>query len=94
MPMQCRPMKIAVATERGLETVHAIVCSRTDTRKRCVVCQSSRDLRLCDFPLQGGKAGRTCDRPVCGAHATHEAPDTDYCPSHAGTTPGRPVAPL
>lgn len=82
MPMHCRTATIPVATEHGMEYAHAIVCSRTAAR-RCVVCGTTRAIKLCDFPLTGPKAGQTCDRPVCVTHATHEDPDTDYCPRHA-----------
>ena len=33
---------------------------------------------LCDGP---GPARRTCDRPLCGAHATQTGPDKHLCPA-------------
>ena len=33
---------------------------------------------LCDGPVQGR---RTCDRPLCGAHATQTGPDKHLCPA-------------
>lgn len=41
---------------------------------------------LCDFPA--GK--RTCDAPLCAAHATEVGLDRHYCPRHAGQTPPQP----
>ena len=60
-----------------------IVCGRQAHAKRCVVCQTHDNLKLCDYPLAGPKHGQTCNRPVCGTHATHQEPDFDLCPSHA-----------
>jgi len=66
----------------------AIVCSRGSTanHRRCVVCKlpgNQCDMKLCDYPLHGEKAGQTCDRPICRDHALHVEPDTDFCPAHA-----------
>lgn len=57
----------------------AIVCSR---RKSCSVCGAPSD-KLCDYPLTGEKAGKTCDRPLCRRCTAHRPPDVDYCPAHA-----------
>lgn len=38
---------------------------------------------LCDYPLEGPKAGTTCDRKMCDSCATSVGPDRDYCPAHA-----------
>jgi len=59
----------------------AIICGR-DRLKACAVC-GLPSAKLCDFPLTGVKAGKTCDRPVCEKCAVHSEPDTDYCPTHA-----------
>jgi hypothetical protein len=60
------------------------VCSRgAGARSRCIVCTTVYDIKLCDYPLRGAKAGQTCSRPVCGRHARHQEPDLDYCPAHA-----------
>lgn len=80
--MHCRWTKIPVATEHGMEYAHAIVCGSREV-KRCVECKTTRNIKLCDWPLTGAKAGQTCDRPVCSEHALHREPDTDYCPAHA-----------
>ena len=62
----------------------AIACSRGQRAKLCVAPACGRPSTvLCDFPLVGGRAGATCDRPICRAHAKHVGPDRDYCPSHA-----------
>lgn len=34
---------------------------------------------LCDYPVGEGK---TCDRPMCEAHANEIAPDLHYCIQH------------
>ena len=64
---------------------YAIVCSRGGRSKVCSVCKrQTRDAKLCDFPVGPGK---TCDRVLCPACATHKDPDIDYCPEHTARTP-------
>jgi hypothetical protein len=67
----------------------AIVCSRGQRPKMCAC--GRRSTKLCDFPLTGKAAGRTCDRPVCDAHAhrqgahesgPHKGDSIDYCQAH------------
>ena len=41
-----------------------------------------RVARLCDYPLTGRAAGRTCDRALCAAHAKSVSEGVDYCPVH------------
>ena len=77
--MGCRVTKVFVEGKY----VPVIVCSRAALTQRCVVCRTQYDIRLCDYPLRGVQQGQTCDRPVCGTHATHQEPDVDWCPSHA-----------
>ena len=77
--MGCRATKVFIEGKY----VPVIVCSRMAPAKRCVVCFTQYDVKLCDYPLVGSKAGQTCDRPVCGVHAVHQEPDFDLCPSHA-----------
>ena len=60
----------------------AIVCTRGRSTKRCVICGLPGG-KLCDFPLTGAKAGKTCDRSLCAKCAVHREPDIDYCPTHA-----------
>lgn len=62
--------------------VRAIVCSRENRPRKCDIC-GRRGSKLCDFPLNGAKTGKTCDRSLCVKCAVHKAPDTDYCPAHA-----------
>lgn len=74
---------VAMACRR---TSGLIICSRVAPPRRCVVCGTQYNIKLCDFPLTGPKAGQTCDRPVCGTHAHHVEPDTDLCLPHARYT--------
>lgn len=71
-----------------------IFCSRgRGTRKTCSSCQVNRATRACDFPLEGAKKGKTCDRDLCSKCAVkvgrHEAgtkyagDSLDFCPAHA-----------
>lgn len=60
----------------------AIVCTRARRTKPCDICHRPGG-KLCDYPLRGTKAGKTCDRSLCAKCAVHRAPDTDYCPTHA-----------
>jgi len=61
---------------------YAIVCTRGRRPITCSVCGKRGD-KLCDFPLTGVKAGKTCDRGLCQKCAVHVEPDIDYCPAHA-----------
>jgi hypothetical protein len=60
-----------------------IACSRgSRARRRCCICGGTATV-LCDYPLRGEKAGKTCDLPLCRKHATRVGPNRDYCPVHA-----------
>jgi hypothetical protein len=61
----------------------AITCSR-DRRSRavCDVCKDREHTLLCDFPLSGAKAGKTCSRKLCGRCAV-KVGALDLCPAHA-----------
>lgn len=62
----------------------AIVCSRGRRAKPCSVPGCGRSsVALCDFPLTGAKAGKTCDRALCAQHRTSVGADLDHCPAHA-----------
>jgi hypothetical protein len=61
--------------------VTGIACTR-ERRKRCKECGATGD-RLCDYPLRGKAAGRTCDVRLCSRCAVVVGPDRDYCPPHA-----------
>lgn len=62
------------------------VCRRGRRRKSapCDVpnCNAEHQ-KLCDYPLGGKKAGQTCDKKICDAHATSVGHNKDYCPPHA-----------
>jgi hypothetical protein len=59
----------------------AIVCGPRPRSKPCSHpgCGVRHASKLCDWPIGGGK---TCDKPLCEAHAVHVGPDTDYCRGH------------
>jgi len=57
---------------------NAIVCSRGPRAKPCAYCRDA-STKLCDHVLPNG---RTCDKPLCPAHAFHVTPTFDYCPAH------------
>ena len=68
-----------------------IVCSRgSRARARCATpgCGAPAPY-LCDFPIDGGK--RTCDRPMCAAHASvvFGAKDKHFCPPHRRMSEGQ-----
>lgn len=56
----------------------AIICSRGRQRS-CAYCRLP-GIKLCDGP--GAKKGKTCDTPMCEAHAFHSGPEVDYCLDH------------
>ncbi len=61
----------------------AVVCSRgARPRARCEVCKVAEHTRLCDSPLRGPKAGKTCDKKLCDACAVPVG-ELDLCPPHA-----------
>jgi hypothetical protein len=43
---------------------------------------------LCDWPDGGG---RTCDAPLCEAHAYQVGTNRHYCPAHQANEPQRPL---
>lgn len=62
----------------------AIVCSRGSARSRCSIDGCTKpSTKLCDFPLSGSKAGKTCDRRLCDSHARAQGDSVDFCPTHA-----------
>lgn len=71
----------------------AITCSRGQRTPACKTpgC-GGRGQFLCDYPLEGKRAGKTCDRPMCDRCRVSMGPGRDYCASHAamakaGATP-------
>lgn len=60
---------------------HALVKLAKRRPRHCVGCrQLLREWKLCDFPLG---AGKTCDKVLCRACATHQRTGRDFCPGHA-----------
>jgi hypothetical protein len=59
----------------------AIVCTRGTKRKVCRWCARTHT-KLCDYPLRGAKAGKTCSAEMCDAHAHEVGPDQHFCPPH------------
>lgn len=59
-----------------------IVCRRgkPDAPRKCGIpdCPDWAS-KLCDYPAQERK---TCDLPLCEAHAHFAGPGRDYCPDH------------
>lgn len=49
---------------------------------------------VCDYPLKGEKAGKTCDRDICRACAASQGPNIDWCPAHARLPQERTVTEL
>ena len=63
--------------------ITVIVCRRGQRRAApCSQC-STPHTKLCDFPLTGPKAGKTCDAKLCDAHAVATGNGLDHCPPHA-----------
>lgn len=63
--------------------VVGIVCTRGRRRQKCGAEGCSRTASLlCDGP-PGPRGGKTCDAPICPAHAVHVGRDRDLCPKCA-----------
>jgi hypothetical protein len=75
--MTCTPFRLADGT-------FGIACTRGERPRRCSACKSRPATLLCDYPLRGSKAGKTCDKPLCERCAAHVGTDRDLCPAHAG----------
>src|SRR3990167_2536674 len=61
-----------------------IACSRGTRAARCGTpdCNAA-SVALCDYPLAGRKAGKTCDRRMCTKCRTSVGKNVDHCPAHA-----------
>lgn len=59
--------------------------ARRPRRVCCAQGCSAWSTRLCDYALS---AKRTCNAPMCDAHATSVGPDLDHCPAHAHVQAG------
>lgn len=66
----------------------AIVCGLR--RRRCATCGSEGTL-LCDGPPRAGAKKKTCDAPICKAHAKEIGPDQHLCPRCVALAAGAPV---
>ena len=61
----------------------AIICTRGRRAPApCSRCKARPHEVLCDWPLTGRAAGKTCSAKLCRACAV-SAGDRDYCPPHA-----------
>ena len=63
----------------------AIVCTRS--RRSIPTCSidgcQGRATLLCDADTTRAGRARTCDAPICAAHATTVGHDLHHCPKHA-----------
>jgi len=84
----CVPFEITNPAGERVGSGH--VCrGRSSRRRKCKglpTCTRTMEY-LCDFPLAGAKAGKTCDRPLCGGCAKTMGSDLHYCPSHVMLDP-------
>lgn len=79
---RCVPAVMNLGTNEQPQLVGATFCRGRGRRKNCKAC-GARATKLCDFPLSGAKAGKTCDADICDRCATRIDTDVDYCPPHA-----------
>jgi hypothetical protein len=64
--------------------VTAIVCSRGSRRETCQTPGCGKtSVALCDWPLAGALAGKTCDRRLCASCRRVQGPNKDFCGAHA-----------
>lgn len=80
--LKCRPFEIADAS--GAKVGGGFICGgrAKSTKCRGLPGCTRKSKYLCDYPLAGEKAGKTCDRPLCAACAKTVGSDLHYCPSH------------
>lgn len=71
-----------------------LMCSRGGRRTKCATpgCSGRADF-LCDFPLAGKRAGKTCSRAMCERCRRAQSPGVDYCEPHARQTSFATAAP-
>lgn len=81
--MTCKPFVVRDAT--GKVVGGGFACSRGSALDRLrKFCGCGRPAtKLCDYPLRGPKAGKTCDAPLCERCATVVGADRDFCQPHA-----------
>lgn len=84
-----KTIAIRIGANMGCRTIDlgggvtVIACDRGRKRAQCTACKEREHDVLCDFPLAGAKAGKTCDVRLCKRCAVHVGDDRDYCPPHA-----------
>lgn len=85
--LKCRPFEVRDAA--GERVGGGFICGGRETAKKCrgLPGCTRKSKFLCDFPLAGEKAGKTCDRPLCAACAKVVGADLHYCPSHGMLDP-------
>jgi len=77
----CTPYDIRDAD--GKSVGWAITCGRGQRKTApCAFCGAPHT-KLCDEPLRGAKAGKTCDAKMCARCATPAGDNRDLCPPHA-----------
>lgn len=67
------------------------MCGSRQRAPQCGACKTATSTALCDHPLVGAKAGKTCDMPLCGRCRVQTGPDRDLCPAHAKATNAEPI---
>lgn len=61
---------------------NGFICTR-GPRRSCKAPGCGKAMAfLCDWPLHGAAAGKTCSFPMCPTHAHQVGPDVHYCPAH------------
>lgn len=62
----------------------AFVCTRGRATPRCRWCERTPGVFLCDWKIGKKDNGspKTCDKPLCAAHAREVAPEKHICPEH------------
>ena len=78
--MTCRPFQVKDAN--GNVVGGGFVCSRGERKQQCKFCAHRPAAKLCDRPLEGAKAGKTCSAAMCVECAISIGPDLDLCPPH------------
>lgn len=77
---RCRPF--VHRDTAGAVVGGGFICGGGSRRKCATAGCTSKAPYLCDYPLDGVKAGKTCDRPICRRCVRELARDTHFCPIH------------
>jgi hypothetical protein len=79
----CKENEMPCTSYKTKEGGVVIACTRgRRTGQRCEVCGAHSVDKLCDYPLRGSKAGKTCDKKLCRHCAVSVGSNKDYCPAH------------